>query len=852
MGKLLKKIASQYKFSKNGLSFREKLTLALPGPASVIGPIIIHNALIKFYTDIIGIDAKYIGWIYLIYNIWNAINDPLLGIWVDRLKYNEKRGKYVYLLKVTAPLMLISIFGMLFSSPTWSQWGIFFALLGELFVFDTAYTVYSVAYQSYFLIAAPSAEERVDVDIIRTFIGNALGCVTTIIPTLLLVGNGNRALIIPIFSVVIAINALMYFVALRTLKDKGEMYALEKHDEHRPFKEVWVEALNIIKTRAFITYLLFYITARGAMEYYFTPFLYFMDDVVKSSGVIATVADVVPGLVMLALLPLFGNLIKKHGSKTMTMVSLLPAMAGFAGLMFIKQAWQAVICYTFIVLALNVAQRAGVVMNGDLIDEDEMRTGIRKTGMYGGIFSLFATSLTSLQSLIFTNVISKFGYDGSLEVQTEQAVMGIRIGAGLVPLCMIAVGFIPLVLFPIGKKKEKEISEFCTRTHGSGAMKNSQIKKYITSGKRFVDKDGNTVKLHGVNMVCKDRSVNHIGNYTNEDFKFLHDHGMNLVRLGIFWESVEPKPGVFDEEYLDKIEEIVNMAGKNDVCVFLDMHQDLFSAEFEDGAPKWATITGGKEYHKTELWSDAYLIDEAVQTAFDSFWRNAAAEDGYGILDRFSFMWGHIAKRFKDNPYVIGYDFFNEPFPGTSAQPIAMILGDLKEKILTGDITDEVLFDTISKIEPITAAFEENILVHFYEKVGREVRKYDKEAFIALENNYFSNAGIPTHIRPVTYEDGKIIEHQIFAPHGYDIFVDTDMYDNGDTSRVDLIFGAHRAVAEALNIPVIVGEWGCYPNATPGQLEQAKHLKATFESMGAGDTYFEFDLLKNCNIIDIL
>jgi len=468
MKNLFKKIAGQYKFSKEGLSFREKLTLSLPGPASVIGPIIIHNALIKFYTDIIGIDPKFIGWIYLIYNIWNAINDPLLGVWVDKLKYNKKRGKYVYLMKVTAPLMLISIFGMLFSSPAWNDWLIFAVLLGELFIFDTAYTVYSVAYQSYFLIAAPSKEERVDVDIIRTFIGNVLGCVTTIIPTLLLVGDGKRSLIIPIFSIVIAINAGMYFLALFTLKDKGELYANEKHEEERPFKEVWAEAWNIIRSKAFLTYLIFYICARGAMEYYFTPFLYFMDDVVESTGVVATIADVVPGLIMLAVIPVFGNLIKKYGSKNMTLFAYIPAVLGFAGLLFINKAWQAVICYTFIVLALNICQRAGVVINGDLIDDDERRTGVRKTGMYGGIFSLFATSLTSIQSLIFTNVISHFGYQGELAQQTERAVRGIRIGAGLVPLIMCLIGLIPLILFPINRKDEKELSEYFANRQRNG------------------------------------------------------------------------------------------------------------------------------------------------------------------------------------------------------------------------------------------------------------------------------------------------------------------------------------------------------------------------------------------------
>lgn len=466
MGKFFGKLFGQYKFSKSKLSFKEKLTLALPGPASVIGPIIIHNTMIKFYTDIIGIDAKYVGWIYIIYNIWNAINDPLLGVWVDRLRYNEKRGKYVYLMKVTVPFMLLSTIGMFLTSPAWSDIAIFFVFLAELFIFDTGYTIYSVAYQSYFLIAAPTKEERVDVDIIRTFLGNFVGAITTIIPTLLLVGDGKRDLVVPALSGVVLLNALIYFIAFRTLKDKGELYVNEKHEEHRSFKVTVKEAWNIIKQPAFLTYLLFYITARGAMEYYYTPFLYFMDDVLRTDGVVATIADTVPGIIMLILIPIFGNMIKKYGSKAMSLYSLVPASIGFGGLMFIRTAWGAVICYCFIVLALNICQRAGVVLNGDLIDDDEMRTCIRKTGMYGGVFSLLATSLTGLQQLIFTNVISHFGYDGTLEVQSERAVMGIRIGAGLVPVIMCVVGLIPLLFFPIGKKKEREISDYMEKIHG--------------------------------------------------------------------------------------------------------------------------------------------------------------------------------------------------------------------------------------------------------------------------------------------------------------------------------------------------------------------------------------------------
>lgn len=446
--------------SKGALSFREKLFIALPGPASVMGQIVIHNVLMKFYTDIIGLDAKFYGLIYLIYSVWNAINDPLLGAYIDKMPFNKKRGKYVYLMRVTAPAMLLAFFFMLLSSPSWNQWVIFGVLLFELFVYDTGYTIYSVSYNSYFLLAAPDKEERVDVEIIRTYLGNVVGFVTTIIPTFLLVGGGNRALIIPIFTLVVLVNAGMYFLALAPLKDNEKLYETAVAPEHKNLKDIWSDVKEIVFSKPFLTYLLFFVIARGAIAAYYNPFLYMMDKVLKTSGSFAAIADTIPGIVMLILLPWAGKQIKKYGAKAVTMISMIPAVAGLGSLIFITRGWHAIVSYTLIIFALNVIQTSGVVMNGALIDYDEMRTGTRKTGLYGGLFALLTTILTAFQESAFATIISHYGYDGTLATQTDRAIWGIRVGAGLVPAMLCILGFIPLIFFPIGRELEKKISEF--------------------------------------------------------------------------------------------------------------------------------------------------------------------------------------------------------------------------------------------------------------------------------------------------------------------------------------------------------------------------------------------------------
>ena len=122
------------------ISNRTKFFLAFPTMPITLSNVLIHNAYIKYYSDIIGLDVKLVGIVYLIFGIWNAINDPMMGVVIDRFRYTKKRGKYVYFMRVTTPLIVFSSFAMLFSQPAWREWLIFAALLILLFIFDTAQT----------------------------------------------------------------------------------------------------------------------------------------------------------------------------------------------------------------------------------------------------------------------------------------------------------------------------------------------------------------------------------------------------------------------------------------------------------------------------------------------------------------------------------------------------------------------------------------------------------------------------------------------------------------------------------------------------------------------------------------
>ena len=47
---------------------------------------------------------------------------------------------------------------------------------------------------------------------------------------------------------------------------------------------------------------------------------------------------------------------------------------------------------------------------------------------------------------------------------------------------------------------------------------------------------------------------------------------MNLVRLGVMWEAVEREEGVFDLEYLKRVDQLINKLGQKGIYTMVDGH----------------------------------------------------------------------------------------------------------------------------------------------------------------------------------------------------------------------------------------------------------------------------------------
>jgi len=387
-------------------------------------------------------------------------------------------------------------------------------------------------------------------------------------------------------------------------------------------------------------------------------------------------------------------------------------------------------------------------------------------------------------------------------------------------------------------------------------------------GNHFRDQHQRDLILNGINLIIKDANSGYFCGMTKEEFEQISEWGFNVIRLGILWDGLEPEPGVYSDSMFRCLDERIRWAKELGLYVILDMHQDLYSVQFSDGAPEWATLTEDQPHYTGAVWSDAYLISPAVQTAFDNFWNNSPASDGIGIQDHYALLWKYIAERYADEPTVIGYDLMNEPFIGSEASKFfpAMVMaymeifqeeiqeaglepGELMEmwghpdgraQILENMKDTAIYSKVVCSVQEMNQAFESTTLMDMYTKVAAAIREVDPKHILFLEHSYFSNPGVPSGIQRISYADGSSEDKLAYAPHGYDLVVDTKAYSSASNDRVEYLFDHTFNTSRRLNMPMLVGEWGAFHSMDSIFVDQTNFILGLFEKYKCGQTYWAY------------
>jgi endoglycosylceramidase len=255
------------------------------------------------------------------------------------------------------------------------------------------------------------------------------------------------------------------------------------------------------------------------------------------------------------------------------------------------------------------------------------------------------------------------------------------------------------------------------------------------AGRWLTDAAGRVVMLHGTNMVFKVAPFYPAAaGFGASDAAFLRSIGFNVVRLGVLWEAVEPHPGVYDDAYLNHIANTVRTLARYGIVSLLEFHQDLYNERFQGaGFPTW-TMQDDNEYNP-RLGAANYFFNPALERAFDNFWADRAGPGGIGLQERYAHAWAHVAKRFRRDRSVLGYEVMNEPWPGSDYLRCPQLVCPASDAKLTG--LERKVDRAIRSVDSRTLVFYEPYLTFSWGYRSRVGALHDSDAVFAWHDYCF-------------------------------------------------------------------------------------------------------------------
>jgi Na+/melibiose symporter-like transporter len=489
------------------LAFKEKAGYALGDIATnfFFQSMILYQT--RFYTDTVGLSAVAVGSMFLVLRLADAVFDPVIGALSDRT--DTRWGKFrPWLLWTAVPFGLM--FWLVYVTPNVGPQGkLIYAYLTYSLVM-MLYSANNTPYSALMGVMTPDASERGSIASYR-FVGALIGqfiIQALPLPLVAKLGQGNSArgwaMTMAIFGAIIVVLNLLAFASTRerVLPAPGQKSPLRAD-----LKDVFTCGPWIVM---FILTLLIFtmLVVRGSSLNYF--FAYYLDQgqvkaFLEKIGLAGIGAGPVTGwksalnglgllvkpdgsnaaAVGLSLFFVLGSVIQiggiiaskpladRFGKKAVFITGMAITAIATALVFFVTPTSMNLLLVLCVLWPIGWGPTVPLlwVMIADVADYSEWKNFRRATGfMYAGILFALKAGL-SLGGALSAWVIAAYGYVPNV-VQTEHALMGIRLGATLYPAAALVFGIVCLVVYPIGKTLNIRIQDELTERRKQYAAQN--------------------------------------------------------------------------------------------------------------------------------------------------------------------------------------------------------------------------------------------------------------------------------------------------------------------------------------------------------------------------------------------
>ncbi|MEQ1566070.1 MAG: MFS transporter [Myxococcota bacterium] len=423
-----------------------------------------------FLTDVVGLDARLASLAALVGVAWDAVNDPLVGMWSDRLRTRWGRRRP---LMVAFAVPFGFAFVALWWAPPWqSQWALALHVALAYMLTDTLQSLVTVPFFALTPELTSDHDERTSLTAWRMGF-NLLASLAVAVFAPVIVDSMVRAGYAPqqgylaggvLFG---ALGVVPPLLIAATVRERVDGLPDSSPSVRDTLRATWA---NVPFRYLVVLYLLNWITFDlvGLMiPYFVTWWLGAGDATVQLSlgPVRLPVESAMLGallVVAVAAVPLWSWLAQRLEKK----VAYALAMVGWLAVQLVV-AWVQPGQYGLAVLAASLCgfgvAAAHVIpdaMLPDVIDADELATGVRNEGTYYGARNLFRKAAGAVAVFVALQVLGWSGYVTGApagSAQPEAAILAVRVLTGPMGAVLLAGAIAAALAYPMTRARHREV-----------------------------------------------------------------------------------------------------------------------------------------------------------------------------------------------------------------------------------------------------------------------------------------------------------------------------------------------------------------------------------------------------------
>lgn len=465
----------------HGIKIKDRVGYALGDTAGLLTFALISSFLQVFYTDSLGISPAKIAVLFMIARIWDAINDPMWGAFVDSRKPTRHGRFRPYILGASIPLAIAAVFmftdlplvmNKLFgTSIVWSEGQyLVYAYITYIF-YGMMYTGTNIPYGSLASVITDDEIERSSLSMWRS-VGAGIGglpaqiLMPVLVYTTLVVGDSEIKKLDSMkmfYSVLIlsVLTVVVYFIHFKNTKERIAPPPKQKQEGYN----VFVTIKFLLKNKPFLALCGVSMLLIAFQMYTQTNYNYLFKNYYGKPGLygLVTVCTYLP---MAIFLPFMGKLIRKFGKK-----EICAAGIGFAAvinvLMYLLK-FTPLASNPYVFLALAFFSGAGqtflvlevwaLVM--DVIDYQELLSGRREEGTSYAFVSFTRKLGQTVAGAGSSALLAVIGYNvKDVDVgQSQEVLSRLYDVTTLIPAVVLVVMFLLLTFcYKLSKGKLDEM-----------------------------------------------------------------------------------------------------------------------------------------------------------------------------------------------------------------------------------------------------------------------------------------------------------------------------------------------------------------------------------------------------------